>query len=160
MQPDSALGGTTPESYTKVFERRAQYVFDYDLFPNTAADLLKQIVTFDTAGTNPTATGKASGMAASDTNGVNFLTASYLWQNNFSRNPNTGDASWGNPMDSAGNVIVSGSAARPEADIFRIDYATRQQYNINLGARIYDPTDGRAQSIQVTDKVIINNALR
>ncbi|MBC8135878.1 MAG: hypothetical protein H8F28_08345 [Fibrella sp.] len=101
-----------------------------------------------------------SGMAAARSFNRNFLTATYQWQNNFSRNPNTADASWGHPLNASAAPITAGAATRPEADIFRINYATRQQYNINLGARIYDPTDGRASTIQVSDKVIINNVLR
>ncbi|MBC7806589.1 MAG: hypothetical protein H7145_10600, partial [Akkermansiaceae bacterium] len=155
LQPNSTYDTVAvPPQFTIVPERRPVYAFNYDFYPGTAADNYAQIFEFDQAGA------QASGMAAAGTNGVNFVTATYLWQNNYSRDPNAASASWGNPLSANNAPIANGATTRPEADIFRIDYATRQQYNINLGARIYDPTDGRAQTIQVSDKVIINNVLR
>lgn len=162
LAPPVAGGGIEPR-FTLVPERKPLYVFNYDFYPDAANKPYSQIFTFDYAGAPQTYTVAgtlSSGMAAARTAGVNFLTATYFWQNNFSRNPASGDAFWGNPLSATGERITEGGATRPEADIFRVDYATRQQYNINLGARIYDPTDGRAQTIQVTDKVIINNVLR
>ncbi len=150
-----------PPQFTKVIDRNPDYSFDFDIYPTAANADDTQIIALDAPGTPVAGSNSApSGMTASVNFGVNFVTGTYLWQNNYSRDPNTGDATWGNPLDAAGGVIAFGSATRPEADLFRVDYVTRQQYNINLGARIYDPTDGRAQTIQVTDKVVINNALR
>lgn len=172
VAPIPPAGPGTEPRFTIVPERQAVYSFKYDEYPDAANVLYDQIFAFDlpgTPGAYSTAGSYPSGMAAARTAGINFLTATYLWQNNFSRNPCVNTTApctpdlqnkWGNPLTATGALIDFGGAARPEADIFRIDYATRQQYNINLGARIYDPSDGRAQTIQVTDKVIINNVLR
>ncbi len=166
FQPSSTYDPTALPlpRFKTVPERKAQYTFDYDLYTTDAAEFLQQIFKFDFStsptGSDPVAGDSASGMAAADTVGANFLVATYFWQNNYSRNPNATSANWGNPLSATGVAIGPGTAARPEADIFRVDYATRQQYSINLGARVYDPTDGRAQTIQVSDKVIINNVLR
>lgn len=172
VAPIPPAGPGTEPRFTIVPERQAVYSFKYDEYPDTANAPYDQIFAFDlpgAPGTYSAAGSYPSGMAAARTAGVNFLSATYLWQNNFSRNPCVNTTApctpdlqnkWGNPLSATGALIDFGGATRPEADIFRIDYATRQQYNINLGARIYDPSDGRAQTIQVTDKVIINNVLR
>ncbi|MBC8140425.1 MAG: hypothetical protein H7Y38_03175, partial [Armatimonadetes bacterium] len=162
-QPASSLLTNVPPNppppvpeWDKVSERLAQYGFNFDEYPANATTSFEQLLTFDV----PNGYVSASGMAASTATGANYLSVTYLWQNNFSRDPRPTAATWGRPLDPTGAAVAEFIATRPEADIFRVNYATRQQYSINLGARIYDPTDGRASSIRVSDKVIINNALR
>ena len=158
----TVVPGALPYTYKTVPERRSQYVFDFDLLPLANTASLEQRVVFDVR-VQSTA---AAGLPAADVLGRNYVTGTYLWQNNYSRDPLSTSPTWGYPLDARTNAVGSvlplglTEGSRPEADIFRVDYATRQIYNINLGARIYDPTDGRVSSIQVSDKVIINNALR
>lgn len=170
VQPVSTLFSSVPPPpipyYSNVPERLAQYGLEFDTYPADQNARFEQLLTFDDLLGYDANTGFAplyrdvSGMAAGFDTGANYVTVSYLWQNNFSRDPRPAAQTWGRPLDSTGAPIADFTATRPEADIFRVNYATRQQYSINLGARIYDPTDGRASSIRVSDKVIINNALR
>ncbi len=84
--------------------------------------------------------------------------ATYTWQNNYARN------AAGEPININGvsslTPVGTGqpdAAAQPEADVIKVDYATRLLINLSLGVRVYDASSGDPQSIQVSDKVQVNN---
>lgn len=93
------------------------------------------------------------------------LRVTYLWQNNFARDPA------GRPINPQGeptiteDISLPGQAQgqtirnpkRPEADVFKLDYNTRALINITVGARVYDISTGQPQTAQVGDKVTVGN---
>ena len=93
------------------------------------------------------------------------LRVTYLWQNNFARDPA------GRPINPQGepttteDISLPGQAQgqtvrnpkRPEADVFKLDYNTRSLVNITVGARVYDISTGQPQTAQVGDKVTVGN---
>jgi|GEM_PF-777927 len=97
---------------------------------------------------------------AGSTGAQGILTVSFLWQNNYARNQA------GQPINAQGQATTNSlggndvSRIRPEADVVKLDYATRAQMNVNVGARVYDTTTKTAQSAEVNDKVTVNNVSR
>ena len=85
---------------------------------------------------------------------------SYLWQNNYSRDQQ------GHPLNTSRVPITSGDAQktaegiRPEADVIKLDYATRSSINVMLVPRVYDVSSGLPQSAQVNDKITVGNISR
>lgn len=92
------------------------------------------------------------------------LRVTYLWQNNYARNVN------GEPVNEAGEAIGRGQSVtngaaptaslRPEADVIKVDYSTRQLLNLNVGARVYDTSSGLPQTASASDTVKIGNISR
>lgn len=94
-----------------------------------------------------------------------LLRVTYLWQNNYARNAagqpiNTRGEPTTNSLGSPGNLILDRNRVRPEADVVKVDYATRSLMNTTVGARVYDTTAKVPQSAQVTDKITVNNVSR
>lgn len=87
-----------------------------------------------------------------------FVEISFLWQNNYARVVTDGP-DLGEPVDAEGKS-VAGRAAAPEADVVKVDYATRSLLNLSLGLRVYDATTGRPQTMQLSNKIKVNNAGR
>ena len=142
-----------------VYTHTHVYNMDWETFPSDATLPLALTLTFDQPGTGAIGLPARRVDETDTTKPEKYLKATYQWQNNFSRDPRAG--TFGQPLDAQLQAVgVGGPGTQPEADIFRVDYATRAQYSVALGVRVYDPTDGRVQSIQVSDKVLINNALR
>ncbi len=102
--------------------------------------------------------------AASDSEPQGEVRVSFLWQNNYSRN------SAGEPVNPTGEAIYRGESAdrdgspvgavRPEADVIKVDYSTRQLINLNIGARVYDSSSGQPQTSSVSDQVKVGNVSR
>jgi hypothetical protein len=86
-----------------------------------------------------------------------YVLVTYLWQNNYSRNPNTG-ADFNKPLRTDLSAVATDD--RPEPDIVKLDYSTRALINVQLGARVYDVSTSTAQSVTVSDKVKVNNVGR
>ena len=137
--------------------RTLRYRFDYDLLPDQPGDPQAAFLQFDVAGQ------EAIGLLARRTDEPfptsripeKFLEASYLWQNNYARDPASNL-----PLDARGNAILMGSTARPEPDAVKLDYATRLLFNISFGARVYDVSSAQPYSITISDKVQVNNVGR
>lgn len=89
---------------------------------------------------------------------------SYLWQNNYAREVSvaSGDPQYNFPVNAAGSTVwdTGGGAIRPEPDVVKVDYSTRSLMNVRLGARVYDATSGQSNTIEVADRVKINNVGR
>ena len=119
------------------------------------------LVIFDQAGTTADSAPGLPARPRNDTgNPERDVRITYLWQNNYARDLN------GNPINAsgisegsvqAGDVVIS---AKPEPDVFKVDYATRAQISIALGVRVYDTQSRRPQVAQVSDKVKVNNVAR
>ncbi len=86
----------------------------------------------------------------------------FFWQNNFARETDTAATDFGYPVDSRGNSVFDGEGGsiRPEPDAVKVDYSTRSLMNVRLGARVYDAASARPQSVDVADRVKINNVGR
>ena len=90
------------------------------------------------------------------------LRISFLWQDNYARSKD------GYPLNSSGvstllprpNPNRSAEAVRPEADVIKLDYATRAIINVLLGPRVYDTSTGQPQAAQVVDKIVVGNVAR
>ncbi len=158
LEPSDTTTPLQNKHYVQPIPARApRYQFDYDLHPDPDApgDPYQAFLKFDAPGEN------AIGLLARRTDegrpGIaeKFLEATYLWQNNYARNPANGM-----PLDKDGNEILIGSAARPEPDAVKVDYATRSLLNIGFGARIYDTSQPQPYSITISDKVQVNNVGR
>lgn len=86
----------------------------------------------------------------------------FFWQNNFARETDTAAPDFGYPVDARGNSVFDGDGGsiRPEPDAIKVDYSTRSLMNVRLGARVYDAASARPQSVEVSDRVKINNVGR
>ncbi len=166
---------TKPNDTTK--DSTGQAVFVRSVQPNyqleTGVDSYNQpTLTFDANDT--TSKDPAAGLPAAKVAGIGELRVTYLWQNNFAR-----DAA-GHPVNAFGEYIGSGNAPsatnpnttigiganhapvtaidyRPEPDVFKVDYTTRTQINILLGARVFDSSTGQPQTAQVTNRITVGN---
>ena len=114
---------------------------------------------FDQPGQEPNAAAGLPAAAAGD--GVQGdLHINFLWQNNYSRN------NLGQPINAQGDPTTNNvngadrNRVRPEADVIKLDYATRSLINVTMGARVFDASTKTAQSAQVADKVTVNNVSR
>ncbi|GAB4458025.1 MAG: hypothetical protein OHK0029_18660 [Armatimonadaceae bacterium] len=89
-----------------------------------------------------------------------LLRVTYLWQNNYAKN------AAGQPINAQGQPTTNNlqgndaNRSRPEADVIKLDYATRSVMNISVGARVYDTNTRTPQAAEVTDKVQIRNVSR
>lgn len=152
---------------------RSGSLFIRSVTPNYSLETLLTkvpVLSFDVDIINPTDGIPAAGLPAApaNTNPQGELQVIYLWQNNFARDAvghpiNT----WGEDVSSssavgsaAGHAIKTGSDYRPEPDVMKVDYATRSQINILLGARVYDSSTGEPQTAQVTNRVNVGNVAR
>lgn len=90
-----------------------------------------------------------------------LLRVTYLWQNNYARNP-LGQPinAQGQPTTNSMGGIADRNRVRPEADVVKVDYATRSLMNVAVGARVYDTSAKVPQSAQATDKITVNNVNR
>lgn len=86
----------------------------------------------------------------------------YFWQNNFARETSATAPDFGYPVDARGYSVFDGDGGsiRPEPDAIKVDYSTRSLMNVRLGARVYDAASARPQSVEVADRVKINNVGR
>ena len=90
------------------------------------------------------------------------LRVTYLWQDNYSRDRA------GRPLNVArqsilllkANAAKSAETIRAEADVIKLDYATRALINVLLGPRVYDTSTGQPQAAQVVDKIAAGNVAR
>ncbi|MDX1933954.1 MAG: hypothetical protein SFU56_15245 [Capsulimonadales bacterium] len=100
------------------------------------------------------------------------LRVTYLWQNNYAR-----DAA-GRALNTYGEIVTSadrtpagggvgsrhtfitGADYRPEPDVMKIDYSTRSQINVQLGARVYDTSTGQPQTAQINNRITVGNIAR
>ena len=99
--------------------------------------------------------------AAGDDADQKEIQVTYLWQNNYARTPPSASdpTTFGPPLAVDGEPTPGRSAA-PEPDVVKVDYSTRSLMNVRLGARVYDVSSGRPQTIQISDRVKINNVGR
>jgi type II secretory pathway pseudopilin PulG len=89
------------------------------------------------------------------------LRVSYLWQNNYARRNDVGAPDNGWPLDALDRSARDAQAdIKPEADVVKIDYATRSLINVSLGARVYDTNSRFPVTIQLADRVKVNNVTR
>jgi hypothetical protein len=124
------------------------YKLDMDLNP------LNPLLVFDqSVSVTPPPQGIPAVPASAPANQQRFLDVTYLWQNNYRRD------NAGFPLDEDGRR-VAGRGGRPEPDIFKVDYSTRNLINLRLGVRVYDASSGRPQTFEVSDKVKIQNVGR
>jgi hypothetical protein len=158
---------STANEYENIPPRKSRYMYEYDLFFLDTAGRYMQKVVFDADPLTGIANDGTTGLSGpvglpvdTGTTTATYLEATYLWQNNYSRISNPADANFGRALDASGTVIGEGQATRPEADVVKVDYSTRLQYNLSLGARVYDPSSSQVQSLLVSDRVQVNNVGR
>jgi prepilin-type N-terminal cleavage/methylation domain-containing protein len=123
------------------------YRLDDDKLP-----LLGRLV-FDEGDSDTGLAGLPASTAADDAVTMNpsLLKVTYLWQNNYARN------AAGEPLNANGVALSTIINGKPDGDIVRVDYSTRAILSINFGARVYVSDGAEPQTVQVTEKVKINN---
>ena len=106
--------------------------------------------------------GLPAARASDPANQQKEVQVTYFWQNNFARETDTAATDFGFPVDARGNSVFDGDGGsiRPEPDAIKVDYSTRSLMNVRLGARVYDSASARPQSVDVADRVKINNVGR
>lgn len=103
-------------------------------------DGLNSMLTFNVDGGNLLPTVKADGSAVTDKVQVTFN-----YQANLAPLDNTKQTSAANP---ASPLLV------------KVDYQTRDLLDVNIGVRVYDPTNGQAFIVPVSNRVKVNNSNR
>ena len=122
------------------------YRLDDDKFP-----LFGRLI-FDEDQGDPTAI--LAGLPAKatiDAGNESTVQVTYLWQNNYARN------AAGEPVNANNTALSTDIGGKPDGDTVRVDYSTRALLNINFGARVYVSDGAEPQTVQVTEKVKINN---
>jgi hypothetical protein len=101
-------------------------------------------------------------VAANVQNAQKEVQVTFLWQNNFAREVSvpTSNGEYNLPISAEGETVLDDISARPDPDVVKLDYSTRSLMNVRLGARVYYAGPGRPITIEVSDRVKINNVGR
>jgi len=149
-QPTVPVSGAAPGSYASFTWPSPSYHFDYDIWPYDN-------LVFATAAIP----GTVPGLPAATSGTTKELRATYLWQNNYAR-VTVGAPGKTYAIDANGNYSDDPDPSKQnmgpiEADVVKLDYATRSTLSVNVGVRIFDAQSGAPQQLQLNDKIQINN---
>lgn len=162
----SAVGSLAKNAIVVGTGQQAHYVWSTPMnyrLENDLGNFATPYLQFDQPATNPSDTRNlAAGIPARNNSDLPSLQlqVTFLWQNNYARNQQ------GQPVNAQGEITTGNltgadrNRIRPEADVIKIDYATRSQMNATVGARVYDVSTKVPQTAQVTDRITVNNVAR